>query len=64
VKTIPMGQGNKISRIVAWTFLKPGTTGKNGSAHGGIKARINKLRIGKAITNNPVRMILFLPRML
>lgn len=23
VKTIPMGQGNKISRIVAWTFLKP-----------------------------------------
>jgi 23S rRNA (adenine1618-N6)-methyltransferase len=22
VKTIPMGQGNKISRIVAWTFLK------------------------------------------
>ena len=21
VKTIPMGQGNKISRIVAWTFL-------------------------------------------
>jgi len=24
VKTIPMGQGNKISRIVAWTFLTPG----------------------------------------
>lgn len=23
VKTIPMGQGNKISRIVAWTFLNP-----------------------------------------
>lgn len=23
VKTIPMGQGNKSSRIVAWTFLKP-----------------------------------------
>lgn len=23
VKTIPMGQGNKISRVVAWTFLKP-----------------------------------------
>jgi 23S rRNA (adenine1618-N6)-methyltransferase len=23
VKTIPMGQGNKISRIVAWTFLSP-----------------------------------------
>lgn len=23
VKTIPMGQGNKISRIVAWTFLTP-----------------------------------------
>ena len=23
VKTIPMGQGNKISRIVAWTFLPP-----------------------------------------
>ncbi|MCF8275676.1 MAG: 23S rRNA (adenine(1618)-N(6))-methyltransferase RlmF [Flavobacteriales bacterium] len=23
VKTIPMGQGNKTSRIVAWTFLKP-----------------------------------------
>jgi len=22
VKTIPMGQGNKVSRIVAWTFLK------------------------------------------
>ncbi len=22
IKTIPMGQGNKISRIVAWTFLK------------------------------------------
>jgi len=22
VKTVPMGQGNKISRIVAWTFLK------------------------------------------
>jgi 23S rRNA (adenine1618-N6)-methyltransferase len=21
VKTIPMGQGNKISRIIAWTFL-------------------------------------------
>ncbi len=21
IKTIPMGQGNKISRIVAWTFL-------------------------------------------
>jgi 23S rRNA (adenine1618-N6)-methyltransferase len=21
VKTIPMGQGNKTSRIVAWTFL-------------------------------------------
>jgi 23S rRNA (adenine1618-N6)-methyltransferase len=24
VKTIPMGQGNKSSRIVAWTFLTPG----------------------------------------
>jgi len=24
VKTIPMGQGNKISRIVAWTFLNKG----------------------------------------
>ena len=23
VKTIPMGQGTKVSRIVAWTFLKP-----------------------------------------
>ncbi len=23
VKTIPMGQGNKISRLVAWTFLNP-----------------------------------------
>lgn len=23
VKTIPMGQGNKISRIIAWTFLTP-----------------------------------------
>jgi 23S rRNA (adenine1618-N6)-methyltransferase len=23
VKTIPMGQGNKISRIAAWTFLTP-----------------------------------------
>ncbi|MCH2223760.1 MAG: 23S rRNA (adenine(1618)-N(6))-methyltransferase RlmF [Crocinitomicaceae bacterium] len=23
VKTIPMGQGNKVSRIVAWTFLSP-----------------------------------------
>ena len=23
VKTIPMGQGNKSSRIVAWTFLTP-----------------------------------------
>ena len=23
VKTIPMGQGNKSSRIVAWTFLRP-----------------------------------------
>ena len=23
VKTIPMGQGNKVSRIVAWTFLTP-----------------------------------------
>ncbi len=23
VETLPMGQGNKISRIVAWTFLKP-----------------------------------------
>jgi 23S rRNA (adenine1618-N6)-methyltransferase len=23
VKTIPMGQGNKVSRMVAWTFLKP-----------------------------------------
>lgn len=23
VKTIPMGQGNKISRILAWTFLNP-----------------------------------------
>jgi 23S rRNA (adenine1618-N6)-methyltransferase len=23
VKTIPMGQGNKTSRIVAWTFLTP-----------------------------------------
>jgi 23S rRNA (adenine1618-N6)-methyltransferase len=23
VKTIPMGQGNKISRIIAWTFLSP-----------------------------------------
>ncbi|WP_266203595.1 23S rRNA (adenine(1618)-N(6))-methyltransferase RlmF [Pontibacter kalidii] len=23
IKTIPMGQGNKISRIVAWTFLTP-----------------------------------------
>jgi len=23
VKTIPMGQGNKTSRIVAWTFLNP-----------------------------------------
>ncbi len=23
VKTIPMGQGNKLSRIVAWTFLPP-----------------------------------------
>ena len=23
VKTIPMGQGNKISRIVVWTFLTP-----------------------------------------
>ena len=22
VKTIPIGQGNKISRIVAWTFIK------------------------------------------
>jgi 23S rRNA (adenine1618-N6)-methyltransferase len=22
IKTIPMGQGTKISRIVAWTFLK------------------------------------------
>jgi len=22
VKTIPMGQGTKVSRIVAWTFLK------------------------------------------
>ncbi|WP_417591799.1 23S rRNA (adenine(1618)-N(6))-methyltransferase RlmF [Owenweeksia hongkongensis] len=23
IKTIPMGQGNKVSRIVAWTFLTP-----------------------------------------
>jgi 23S rRNA (adenine1618-N6)-methyltransferase len=23
VQTIPMGQGNKISRILAWTFLSP-----------------------------------------
>ena len=23
IKTIPMGTGNKISRIVAWTFLSP-----------------------------------------
>jgi len=23
VKTIPMGQGNKVSRIIAWTFLSP-----------------------------------------
>lgn len=23
VKTIPMGQGNKSSRLVAWTFLTP-----------------------------------------
>jgi len=28
VKTIPMGQGNKISRIVAWTFLNPEQQGK------------------------------------
>ena len=24
VKTIPMGQGNKTSRVVAWTFLTKG----------------------------------------
>ncbi|MBU2046686.1 MAG: RlmF-related methyltransferase, partial [Bacteroidetes bacterium] len=23
VKTLPMGQGNKISRVLAWTFLNP-----------------------------------------
>ncbi|MBY0424336.1 MAG: RlmF-related methyltransferase, partial [Cytophagales bacterium] len=23
VKIVPMGQGNKISRILAWTFLSP-----------------------------------------
>ncbi|MEQ8531499.1 MAG: RlmF-related methyltransferase, partial [Imperialibacter sp.] len=23
IKTIPMGQGNKVSRIVSWTFLTP-----------------------------------------
>jgi len=28
VKTIPMSQGNKISRVVAWTFLSPEQQGK------------------------------------
>jgi 23S rRNA (adenine1618-N6)-methyltransferase len=36
VKTIPMGQGNKISRIVAWTFLSPEQQKKWSEARWGV----------------------------